>query len=257
MEHMKNIAGNFVKKIRYSRLYRSLRSSAFKEHVDKQDAFYRRTLGGNNTLIFDVGANMGDHAEVFSRLSPQVVCVEPDLTNCAILKARFPQRKVTVVPKAVSDSIGIASFHVQGEGSAYNTLSQKWVDVLTDVERSRYEATRFTGEIPVETTTLDALIHQYGQPDFIKIDVEGFELAVVRGLSVPVKMLSVECNLPEFREETINIVKHVQQLDNRYRFNYSDEYNFYLDEFITAEEMTAMLQGTNLRFFEMFCKLHA
>lgn len=29
-------------------------------------------------------------------------------------------------------------------------------------------------------TTLDTLIDEYGQPDFIKIDVEGYELEVLK-----------------------------------------------------------------------------
>ena len=40
--------------------------------------------------------------------------------------------------------------------------------------------------------TLDALIRQYGVPDYIKIDVEGHEHAVVAGLSQPIKVVVFE-----------------------------------------------------------------
>src|SRR5947199_309021 len=50
------------------------------------------------------------------------------------------------------------------------------------------------GEIEVEVTTLDTLIAAHGEPRFCKIDVEGFELEVLGGLTRRLPYLSLEFN---------------------------------------------------------------
>jgi hypothetical protein len=44
----------------------------------------------------------------------------------------------------------------------------------------------------VPVTTLDLLIDRYGMPAFCKIDTEGYDLEVLRGLSKPLHALSFE-----------------------------------------------------------------
>ena len=48
----------------------------------------------------------------------------------------------------------------------------------------------------VGLTTLDALVTRFGEPAFCKIDVEGFDLEVLQGLSRPLRALSFECVPP-------------------------------------------------------------
>jgi hypothetical protein len=72
----------------------------------------------------------------------------------------------------------------------------------------------------VETTTLEQLINEHGRPLFAKIDVEGYELSVLRGLRTAVPYLSFEVNLPEFREEGLQCVAILQSLDPEGQANY-------------------------------------
>jgi len=44
----------------------------------------------------------------------------------------------------------------------------------------------------VPVITLDSLIESYGVPEFIKIDVEGFEQQVIKGMTRPPRALSLE-----------------------------------------------------------------
>jgi len=69
----------------------------------------------------------------------------------------------------------------------------------------------------VRMVTLDGLIAQYGRPRYIKIDVEGFEIDVLAGLSQPVPLISVEF-LPGFPHLTHAVIDRLTEL-GEYRFN--------------------------------------
>src|SRR5215469_7081521 len=167
--------------------------------------FYRNTLTGfgKGALIFDIGANHGYKTDIFLRLGARVVAVEPDLSNQKILRQNFLEcrlrkKPVTIVGKAVSDKSGKAMFLIDEPGSAKNTLSQKWADSLR-TDSSRFgKKLAFAGHREIETNTLEDLFRSFGVPYYIKIDVEGHEVNVLKGMRTVVPVLSFEVNLPQF-----------------------------------------------------------
>ena len=198
------------------------------EDRDREVSFFRETLQGLQAgdLVFDIGANQGHKTGIFLRLGARVVAVDPDRSNQEILRQnhlsyRLGTRPVVIVGKAVSDANGIGTFWMDAPGSAKNTLNKKWVDTLK-TDSSRFGDTlAFAESIEVETITLDELIRQHGQPFYIKIDVEGHEPGVLRGLHTPVRYVSFEVNLPEFRAEAVECVELLQRLEPRGLFNYT------------------------------------
>ena len=133
--------------------------------------------------------------------------------TATLLQYRFRARSGVVVEStAVGERVGQADLQLKPH-SGFNTLSEKWASAMDG------QALPTSGVVTVPVTTLDELIAKHGPPDYVKIDVEGFELPVIRGLTTPVRVLSFECNLPLFRAETDQVIERLLSLDAGTRFN--------------------------------------
>ena len=203
-------------------LYASLFNRSFIDSRSNELLSYRKlTRLSRGNLVFDVGANDGSKTAVFLKLGATVVAVDPDEKNQRILRDRFLRyrvfsKPVTVVGKAVSDSATTAIMWIDGPGSAVNTLNPKWAECLKNHKDSFQHAhfgLKFDQHKAVETTTIEDLIVTYGMPAYIKIDVEGHEVNVLRGLKQPVPLLSFEVNLPEFKAEGLECIRLLDCID--------------------------------------------
>lgn len=223
--------------------------------------FYRDLLIGfrRGDLIFDVGANEGYKTDVFLRLGATVVAVEPDESNQEVirrkfLRYRFSPKPVVIVGKALGDRNAIETMWIDTPGSAFNTLSPKWVATLRLDERRVDRRLSFDRIRQIETTTLEDLFVSYGVPFFVKIDVEGYEPHVVLGMKRPVPFLSFEVNLPEFRPEGSQCITALGNLDAAGTFNYIVECGrgLELDQWLGPREFEKVFAERTERSIEVF-----
>jgi FkbM family methyltransferase len=237
-------------------IYQRLRSRDRYDSFLEEIAFYESFIGKSNKLIFDVGANVGSKSRVFSLLSERVVLFEPDLENLKILNARLKNiSRCVIIDCALSSNQSVATYYSIGNDSAYNSLSEKHINTIVKTRNILTDERQFS-QYEVNTSTLDFFIDKYGVPDYIKIDVEGYEKEVIGGLNVLVPMIGVEANLPEFLPETIAIINYLEQLSNgAYLFNYAINNSFKLKEFVNATIFKNELLTLSVKSIEVYCQL--
>jgi FkbM family methyltransferase len=142
-------------------------------------------------LVFDVGAHVGNRIASFRRLGARVVAVEPHPALVKVLKLLYGRTPtVTVEAAAIGNRMGIAKLMINIDNPTTSTASPAFIDAARGA--AGWEAQHWPTSVNVTMTTLDAIMARYGTPDFIKIDVEGFEAEVLAGLSRRVSALSFE-----------------------------------------------------------------
>ena len=192
-----------------------------------QQAFYEGLISKAD-IVFDVGANVGQRSEIFSQLASRVVAFEPQAECVRHLKSRFRfKQNVTIEQLALSETTGEAVIY---ESSAHtvSSMSPKYIET---VGKQVFRDETWDRGVVVQTGTLDQMIERYGRPRFIKIDVEGFELSVLKGLSQAVPFVSFEFT-PMVIDEAQKCVDRLHEISGDYLFDYclGEDLNFLLPE---------------------------
>jgi FkbM family methyltransferase len=231
------------------------------DHRQREVEFYKDLLRGfrKGDLILDVGANHGYKSDIFLRLGARVIAVEPDEKSQRVLKQKFlncriKQKPVIIIGKALSDRSSVEKLWIDEPGSAKNTLSRKWAEILRNDDKRFGQRLSFDGCKTIETIPMKELLDAHGLPFFVKIDVEGHELEVLRGMNRPVPYLSYEVNLPEFRAEGIACVQTLQRLAPEGEFNYTSDCQdgLVLKKWCRASEFSVLLDSCKDSSIEVF-----
>lgn len=177
-------------------------------------------------VLYDIGANTGAFSLLAAKIAGPggtIVAVEPGYASyarlCDNVVLNGLQDRVFPVPFALSETIGVATL-------TYNTLQpgQSRHQFAQDdwVRRSPSQQTRYSQ--PMLTVTLDALIEQFAmpRPHHIKLDVDGAELAVLRGAENTLRspeltsiLIEIDDTLSEAAIELL--ARHRLVLDTRHK----------------------------------------
>lgn len=163
-------------------------------------------------MLFDIGANRGD--VVFAGTKKgfnKIIALEPAPRIYKELVSNFLyDPRVIPLKLAVSDSIDQTIEFYEADEDGLSTINKDWLTSETMPYNGKPYRT-----IRANTITIDKLVEIYGEPDLIKIDVEGAEWSVFKGMTKYHGMLSFE-----WTNETIK--EHQDQLDYLKNIGYKE-----------------------------------
>ena len=152
---------------------------------------------------------------MFRWIGARVVTVEPQPAAMRALRLIHGRdSQVTLVAAAVGAAPGEAAMHINSANPTISPLSEDFIAAADGADG--WEGQVWDGRATVPVLTLDGLIETHGTPNFVKIDVEGLEDAVIAGLSQPVPALSFEITMIQ-REAWLNALRRLAAL-GPYRF---------------------------------------
>ncbi|MEI6611088.1 MAG: FkbM family methyltransferase [Deltaproteobacteria bacterium] len=135
-------------------------------HESGTEKLFRRIIKDGDVVV-DVGANVGYYTRMASRLvrGGFVLAFEPMPAAYRLLEMNSSDlSNVTLFPIALSDRAGDATFYIRKNG-----------------DTSSLNPDSGAKAVQVQTSTADDMLMKYSRIDFMKIDVEGFELEVLHG----------------------------------------------------------------------------
>lgn len=163
-------------------------------HLYKAVAYqYHRDLGrgvqpliGRDAVIVDVGAHAGQHTKLFARMVPEghVYAFEPGVYARSILNIVFKLRRfanLTLVPLGLSDAVTTETLNVPLKRHGSMGFGLSHMGPQTDGRETVSE--------DIQLTTLDQFVKDNGlsRIDFIKVDIEGWEVHFLRGAMVSIE----------------------------------------------------------------------
>jgi len=222
-------------------LFRDINNKIAKK---KRIAFYSQFLKKGD-LCFDIGANIGNRTEIFLDIGCPVVAVEPQKECIDYMKKKFIDRsEIIFVQKAIDAEIGEKELFMCPVDYT-SSMSQEWISALK--QSGRCESYDWKQVAKVPTTTLDELISTHGKPAFCKIDVEGFELNVLRGLTKAIPFLSFEFT-QECLDNAKKCIEYLSSLGNPvFNFSYGELMELVLHKWVETSEMIDLLKTVKER----------
>jgi FkbM family methyltransferase len=204
-------------------------------------------------LCFDVGANLGNRVEVFLDLGARVIAVEPQRLCNGYLRMRFGPR-VAIVDAALGEHEGAGEIMIS-DAPTISSMAPEWIDAM---KSTRFQEYSWNRRQRVAIRTLDSLVQQFGRPAFCKIDVEGFELRVLKGLTQKLGTVSFEFAIPEFTARALDCLRHLAAL-GAVECNYSmgESMSLELPAWVDSQRMEAELQrmhGERLLFGDVYVR---
>ena len=165
--------------------------------------------------VFDVGANDGASCESYARAGTPVIGFEPSPKYAQILRERMANWAYHVVEMAVSDYCGTSQFNLGYEWDGGVSSLLEYSDHIASTWPGRNDL-KVTDTTTVGVTTLEKWIDgnmpSLREIEYLHIDAQGSDLAVLRGLGKYVGMvLAGQIEVPHSPDVQLYKGQHTMQ----------------------------------------------
>ena len=157
-------------------------------HEDLATKVLRQEVKGGMAVV-DIGSNLGYYALIEASAvgeKGQVYALEPVPRNFTILSKNIEvngYKNIKAYCKALSDRKGISQITLTDATNWGCMLDIKTAAISEYMKQKMHRLTKKT--IKVDTVSLDEFLDMEGvrQPNFIRMDIEGYEVKVIKGMS--------------------------------------------------------------------------
>jgi FkbM family methyltransferase len=222
--------------------------------TNKQMLEFYSSLVNSGDLVFDIGANFGNRSKVFAQIGAKVIAFEPQAACAEYLKSYFWfEANVHIEQVALGEDCTSAIMKISNN-SVLSTLSDEYID--RSVKCGRFSKDSWQDSQTVQVKTLDHYINKYGCPKFAKIDVEGFEFEVLKGLTHAIPIISVEFATENKNTNMACIDKLINIGDYVFQFSEEECFQLHSEKWIDARAIKDQIDSFNgLEWGDVYCRL--
>lgn len=133
----------------------------------------------NDPVIFDFGMNNGDDTEFYLKKGFRVVAVDANPELCTLARERFASPiaagRLAVIHAAVAAKPGTVELFLNDDVTGWSTANPAW-----QASRTALQTTARSVKVPA--ITLAEIVGEHGLPYYLKLDIQGAEVACLEGL---------------------------------------------------------------------------